>query len=170
MIRLSKPVSWAGYGLPATTGHAGRVAAVAMTFDLGDGRLGLRGAGSTDSHRLRIMAANAARLRLAYQLDFRLDTTLDPDGFHVITAVSTDEDGGPFDFDSDDEWVVRCRAMLKFLGVTAPFEMRLDFRLRDYLTLDPAGGAEALARADRLRLDVPVSRFLPDAHTPGQPA
>lgn len=83
--------------------------------------------------QMRAAAANAARLRMPHQLDARLDAVLDPDGFHIISMDSLDTD-------TFSEPMARCHAMVKFAAARDPFEMPMDFRLRDFLVFDSAGG------------------------------
>ena len=132
-----------------------------MVFQDDSGTHGIAGAGAATTPQLRQMAANAVRLRLPYQLDFRLDTVLDPDGIHIVSLRPAAGDS-PFDYDSADEAFARCYVHLKFLSVAGPFEMTLDFRVRDYLTLDPVGGE----RRPGVTVEVPVRHLTPDSDSP----
>lgn len=135
-----------------------------MAFDSDTG-MGVWGSAAASTRQVRQMAANAVRLRLPYQLDFRLDAVLDPDGFHILTLTGEDE-GGPIDYETAAEPFTRCRAMLKFVGVSDPFEMLLDLRFRDYLVLDPAGRGNVSDFAASTHATVQMSQMRPDEYTP----
>jgi hypothetical protein len=93
--------------------------------------------------QLRKAAAAAVRLRLPWQLDFRLDTALDPDGTHIlglVTVLTSDPRTG----EQFDEPIARCAAMPQFLGLEPglAFHLALDVRLADYAACDPMNFAK----------------------------
>lgn len=88
--------------------------------------------------QLRQMAAAAARLRLPWQLDYRLDAVLDPAGTHVLGLFAV-LDRDPVTGEKFPEPVARCAAIPKFVGVDAglAFHLALDVRLSDYTACTP---------------------------------
>lgn len=145
-----------------------------------------------DTHTLRLIAANAVRFRLGNQLDWRLDTVLDPGGFHLfylraIYALTPDrrmadiltmvhDESGKFvtmqqaDVVPAGERVVRTSGMVKLPGRKPPFEIDLDLRLRDYLAQE-AVYADGPNDPSRRFGDISIvtrSDLIPDSFTPLQ--
>lgn len=85
----------------------------------------------TNSYQMRRASANAATMRLPYTLDFRLDTVLSDIGVHTLWVVDVDTDNFA-------DHVVHCEAALKFAFTPGVFAMKLSFRLRDYVSFEPA--------------------------------
>ena len=105
---------------------------MSLIMEAPDGGVRIWGSAFANTSQLRRAASNAVRLRLPSQLDFRLDSVLDPDGFHIVNLRALIEDEYP-------ERVANCHVLTKFAGTTAPFEMDLTFRLRDYVAFEVAG-------------------------------
>lgn len=96
------------------------------------------------------MAATAVRHHIPWQLDFRLDTILDPQGVHILALGGLIDDdpttGRPF-----PEQVACVAVLLHCTGTHHgdAFHIPLAFLLTDYLacepmnpdTLDPSGAA-----------------------------